>query len=176
MPDQSALIVPVPASEAVVEGWRLRLDPVARIGVPAHITLLYPFLPPADARAQSTSLAGLFAAAPAFDFTLTAFRRFPRTGYLAPEPVAPFVHLIETLVGRWPECPPYGGAYAAIIPHLTVADDVDPPILAEVETALAPSLPIACRASEAWLLIREGTAPWTRAAAFPLAVSSALQS
>jgi hypothetical protein len=42
---QSALLLPVPAAEAAVGPYRALLDPSARDGVPAHITVLYPFLP-----------------------------------------------------------------------------------------------------------------------------------
>ena len=44
---QSALLVPVPAAEPAVAEHRARLDGSARDGVPAHLTVLYPFLPPA---------------------------------------------------------------------------------------------------------------------------------
>jgi hypothetical protein len=41
---QSALIAAVPAVELVVGGWRERDDSAATRGVPAHVTLLYPFV------------------------------------------------------------------------------------------------------------------------------------
>ena len=44
---QSALIIEVPEAEPAVARHRERLDPSAALGIPAHITLLYPFLPPA---------------------------------------------------------------------------------------------------------------------------------
>ena len=44
---ESALLVSVPAAEPAVSAHRSRLDPGAPLGVPAHITVLYPFLPPA---------------------------------------------------------------------------------------------------------------------------------
>ena len=43
---QSAVIVAIPEAEAAVAALRLRLDPAAAWGVPAHVTVLYPFLPP----------------------------------------------------------------------------------------------------------------------------------
>src|SRR4051812_37947925 len=42
----SGLIVEVPESESVVGHHRDALDINARGGVPAHVTVLYPFLPP----------------------------------------------------------------------------------------------------------------------------------
>ena len=68
---QSALLITVPAAEAAVGEHRARLDPSARDGVPAHLTVLYPFLaPPLIDDAVLASLAALFAPVPAFAFTL----------------------------------------------------------------------------------------------------------
>ena len=46
MTGESALLVAVPAAEPAVAAHRSRLDTSAAVGVPAHITVLYPFLPP----------------------------------------------------------------------------------------------------------------------------------
>src|SRR5690348_2380773 len=68
---ESALLIAVPAAEPAVGEHRARLDPSARGGVPAHLTVLYPFLaPPLIDDAVLASLAALFAAVPAFAFTL----------------------------------------------------------------------------------------------------------
>jgi 2'-5' RNA ligase len=123
---QSALIVPVPEAEPYVAHLRRRFDPAAREGVPAHITLLIPFVAPE--RIDDIVLDGVravLAASPAFDFRLASIARFPGCTYLVPEPSAPFVALTRALVRRFPECPPYGGAYDSIIPHLTVAQTDD---------------------------------------------------
>ena len=45
---ESALLLLVPVAEAAVGAQRARLDSSARDGVPAHVTVLYPFLPPAE--------------------------------------------------------------------------------------------------------------------------------
>ena len=59
---RSALLVAVPEAEPAVAEHRARLDSSARDGVPAHLTVLYPFLPPASIdRAVLASLRGLFA-------------------------------------------------------------------------------------------------------------------
>jgi len=42
----SAVLVPVPEAERVVSHHRARLDAAAAAGVPAHVTVLYPFVPP----------------------------------------------------------------------------------------------------------------------------------
>ena len=68
---ETALLVPVPAAEPAVGQHRARLDEAARDGVPAHITVLYPFLPPAGIdEALLSSLGRMFAGHAAFGFTL----------------------------------------------------------------------------------------------------------
>ena len=42
----SAVIVPVPEAEPVVGEFRASMDTAARWGVPAHVTVIYPFLAP----------------------------------------------------------------------------------------------------------------------------------
>ena len=44
---ESAVLVQVPEAERVVSPHRSRLDGAAALGVPAHVTVLFPFVPPA---------------------------------------------------------------------------------------------------------------------------------
>ena len=45
MSTETALVVLVPEAEAIVGRLRQRYDPSAAVGMPAHITINYPFLP-----------------------------------------------------------------------------------------------------------------------------------
>lgn len=45
-PTHTALVIVVPEAEPAVAPWRAALDRAASLGVPAHITVLYPFLSP----------------------------------------------------------------------------------------------------------------------------------
>ena len=63
----SGLIVEVPEVEPAVGELRSRLDGNARLGIPAHITVLFPFVPPAEIDdGVLRRLAGIFAAVPVF--------------------------------------------------------------------------------------------------------------
>jgi 2'-5' RNA ligase len=120
---ESALVVIVPEAEAVVASFRERYDPSAAVGVPAHITLLYPFKPPAEVGANVLNdLQKCFSGFMPFDFSLAAIRRFPGgVLYLEPEPNEPFRQLTLALWAAYPEAPPYGGKFDTVVPHLTVA-------------------------------------------------------
>ncbi|WP_285683584.1 hypothetical protein [Actinoplanes sp. NBRC 103695] len=61
---ETALIIPVPAAEPVLGAHRSRLDRAASWGVPAHVTVLYPFLPLSSIR--TAARARLFRGFPAF--------------------------------------------------------------------------------------------------------------
>src|SRR6266404_9374121 len=43
---ESSLVVLVPEAEGLVRSFRDLYDPVAAAGMPAHVTILYPFKPP----------------------------------------------------------------------------------------------------------------------------------
>lgn len=175
-PRESAVIVPISLPPAL-ERLRLACVPVGLLGVPAHVTLLYPFIPPDRIRVRD--LAGLrraLRAEPAFAIELSAVGTFPAdagrpgTTYLVPVPAGPLVRLTRAIWAAFPDHPPYGGAFDAIVPHLTVADDAAR--LAEVEGIARTALPVRRRVSDAWLIVEGDDDRWTRRARLALGPSS----
>jgi 2'-5' RNA ligase superfamily len=170
VPLASGIVLPVAEAESLFGDLRQLHDPQARYGVPAHITLLYPFAHPSKVAETVGPLRRLFGLVPAFEFSLVAVRRFPVTAYLHPEPSATFVRLAEILVSEWPEFPPYGGSFSTVIPHLAIADQATPDTLDQVDASVSPQLPIRCRATEAWLMCSDEQGRWTRYAVLPFSV------
>ncbi len=170
-PVESALMVAVPQAEALVAAWRRRFDPSAAWGVPAHVTVLYPFAHPAtldaDLRARVREL---LAAAEPFAFSLSAVRTFgDDVLYLAPDPDQPFRRLTGLVAMAFPDYPPYGGAFAEVIPHLTVADRAPAARMRDARAAVERGLPVACSASEVVLMAGSPTpGSWRVVDAFPL--------
>lgn len=120
---ETAFIVRVPEAETCVASLRSRFDASIHLGVPAHITVLVPFMAPD--RITRSVLAQIQAAlrqVPSFAFSLSQVRRFPSTAYLAPEPTEPFIALTQALACRFPEFQPFRGEHDSIVPHLTVAN------------------------------------------------------
>ena len=156
----SALVFLVPEAEALVKPFRDRHDPSAAAGMPAHITLLYPFRAPNAIDASVLDgLQQCFASFAPFAFALTATRRFESPEavlYLEPEPAAAFRALTEAIYERHPETPPYGGRHADVIPHLSVAQVEDRPQLDAIAEHFAPAatamLPIRAMAAEVALM------------------------
>jgi 2'-5' RNA ligase len=164
---RSALIVAVPEAEAVVGEWRLKYDN-ARLGIPAHVTLLFPFVPAEELDdTLFDELRGLFAAEAAFEFQLPRVARFPEIAWLAPEPDEPFRRLTKLIFSRYPDYPPYEGIHDEVIPHLTVGEG-DAEFQDEVEAALTPHLPIDAEADAVVLLVEDERGRWRPGARFPL--------
>ncbi len=170
-PVESALVVRVPEAEVLVASWRRSLDPSAAWGVPAHITLLYPFVAPAslDTEVLSRVEAALSSFDP-FRFTLAAARTFgDDVLYLEPHPADPFRRLTELLADAFPSEPPYGGAFEEIVPHLTVAYQAPPAEMRLARSAVEQGLPVVCMATEVALLTGSpAPGAWRVAATFGL--------
>jgi hypothetical protein len=170
---QTALIVVVPEVESLVGRFRALYDPASAVGVPAHVTVLYPFLPP---RHLTTSvlrtLTDLFGQLASFRAKFARARRFPEVLYLAPSPSAPLRRLTQRVFALFPETPPYGGQFSNIVPHLTVAHATNSRRLAEIASEFAAAardvLPVETAVREI-VLIERKAGRWQRRMAFPLA-------
>jgi 2'-5' RNA ligase len=162
-PSETGLIVAVPESEAVVGRHRAALDPVASWGIPAHITVLYPFLPPGEVDdAVLAGLRSLFAGLPSFAAVLSRVAWFgSEVVWLAPEPDEPFRRLTQAVWDRFPAAPPYGGTFDDVVPHLTVGDRAPLPALREAAADIAAHPPV--RTAIRSVRLVEGTTgavPW----------------
>lgn len=169
---QSALIVAVPEAEPVVARHRVRLDTAAAWGVPAHITVCYPFLPPAQI--DEHVIAGLrraAAAVPAFSCELAAVDWFgERVVWLAPEPSGPLRALTAAITARFPAARPYHGLFDDVVPHLTIGHDRPVADLKAAAADIAEQLPIPARISSMRLATGcpEPGHSWSTLAEFPL--------
>jgi hypothetical protein len=155
----TAIVIPLPEAEPVVRHWRERYDPSAAQGMPAHVTVLYPFLPEREITGETRrKLIRLFAGHTRFNIVLAGCARFPGgVLYLAPQPAQPLRALTRAVAEIWPHMPPYGGMFDEVIPHLTVAAQVEPQVADHIEGQLAETVPIAAVIEEAWLYAPNGS-------------------
>ncbi|MGW4161373.1 2'-5' RNA ligase family protein [Streptomyces sp. NPDC004788] len=165
---QTGLIVRIPEAESSVRTWRERLDPSAQAGVSAHVTVLFPFLDESriDALVHS-ELAQLLGSHPAFELRFERCGRLPEVSYLVPEPDIQLRQLTAAIADRWPEAPPYGGRFAEIVPHLTIAQGQEDVVLEDIEADLAGRLPFTSQVSSVELIVYDGT-KWQERASFAL--------
>jgi 2'-5' RNA ligase len=144
----SAVVVEVPAAQTLVAS--------TPPGMPAHVTVLYPFLD-ADRLDAATvaQLADVCAEVAPIDVVFEQTGCFPGVLYLAPEPAEPLRRLTKAIAARWPEAPPYGGVHEDVVPHLTVASG-DDATLDDAERAIGPALPLRTRLDAAVLYVFDG--------------------
>ena len=156
--DESAVIVTIGEVEPAVAGHRRYLDIASSWGVPAHVTVLYPFVRPRSL--DDTVIERLGAAinsVPSFDCTFSRCDWFDdEVLWLAPEPDQGFRDLTAAVFREFPDTPPYGGNVEHPIPHLTVGDrtriPVPPAALRAAEVNVTRQLPIATRVERALLM------------------------
>jgi 2'-5' RNA ligase len=122
---QSAVIVRT-SLPAGLERLRRANVTDAALGVPAHLTLLYPFVDPdrltSATRRALVDVAGRHAP---FAYALSRMATWPDTVYVAVEPTSPFVRLQRSLQVAFPTHPIYGrDASFRFVPHVTVAEGV----------------------------------------------------
>ena len=169
--EQSALLVIVPEAEPAVASVRATLDAAAAKGVPAHVTVLYPFVPPAliDDAVLAT-VREVVGAVPRFEVDLAAVAWFgDAVAYVEPRPAEPFRRLIAAVVGRFPEYPPYGGEHAEVVPHLTIGHGAPRDVLAAAGAQVEPYLPIRVKVASVRLMTgSEAAGSWRTVAEFPL--------
>lgn len=154
---QSAVLIPVPQADSVVGRWRFEYDPVAAAGVPAHITLVVPWLPPSEITdADLAELESELADVHAFNFTLDRVDWFGRRVlWVAPEPAEPFLKLTDRIAERF-HTPPWEDEFDEVVPHLTVAHASDGVELVPIAADLTTRLPVECRAEQVWVMVGGG--------------------
>ncbi len=150
-PELTAVVVAVQEAEPLVRGLRDELDASAARGVPAHVTVLFPFLPLLEI--DLSALREVIAATPAFTAT---FRRVGWFGddvvWLAPEPAHPFVALTLAVQERF-GIVPYGGEHGPEpVPHLTVGHQAPLPRLCAAAAQVEAGLPFRAEIRAARLL------------------------
>ncbi len=169
---ESAVIVALPEAAGAVAATRQRLDPAAARGVPAHITVLYPFLPPERIdQAVLAAVGAAVATVPRFAVTLSEVRWFgDSVVWLAPEPAGPFQSLTAAVSERFPETPPYGGLYEEVVPHLTVGDGAPVGQLRQAADTVGRHLPIRAAVTAVQVIVSGSGEPgfWRPIAELPL--------
>lgn len=165
--DDTALIIRVELPAALA-ALRLRSDANAADGVPAHVTLLYPFAAPASLDdGVLGAVADIVGGHAAWQIVLGERRRWPDTLYVSVEPEAPVRALQAELAAAFPSLPLYGGSFP-FTPHVTIAEGpgaLDPAVDADPAWE---DLPFACEADAVEIIVHGGEGGWHVARRFPL--------
>ncbi len=169
--DDTALIIPV-RLPAPLEALRRRAIPDAGLGLPAHVTLLYPFARrEALDRDVHALLARVLAGVDAFEFELRGRATWPDVLFVSVEPDLPFRSLHEDLAAAFPAYPIYGGRFD-FVPHVTIAEGAFAVLPEVADDPAWRVLPARRVARSAELVVRD-TARWNVRWRFRLRTDSA---
>jgi 2'-5' RNA ligase len=150
---------------------RERLDANSLLGIPAHFTVLFPFMPPEMIRPPVLGeLERLFAAVPRFRFQLAGTAWFGQEVlWLAPGNPAPFRVLTDRVYEAYPAFPPFEGRHSDVVPHLTVGHGHPVADMRAAEESVRAQLPVEARATAVTLMTEQSPGgQWVRAARFAL--------
>lgn len=93
------------------------------IRVPAHITLMFPFVPYEALDAAVPTVQAVCARIQPFDITLAGCGQFPGVIFMQPADPQPIKAVFRQLLDAFPLYLPYEGAYGNDLhPHVTVAE------------------------------------------------------
>jgi 2'-5' RNA ligase len=133
--------------------------------MPAHVTVMFPFLKLADlTREAREHLEDRLARVEPFHYEFKSTAAFPDVLYLKPEDEVPFLELTALVRSLFPELAPYGDPRLKQMPHLTVAhaagDEQLRRIRADFEDRLRDHGPVTGVATAVSVLEHSGSA-WT---------------
>jgi len=141
------LLLITPDAESLVARWRAEHDSAARFGIPAHVTVRTPFLPPE--RWADPAFSQLKRFLPT-DVTLARLENRPGALVIVVEPDDELREMTQAVGMSWPELPPHRGNRPDLAYHMTVVRTANERIRSEAAEAIAPHLPLRVTGTEMW--------------------------
>jgi 2'-5' RNA ligase superfamily protein len=119
---QTALVVLVPEADPALALVAAQYPHLVRPGLPAHVTVLYPWIPASEIDSAALNrCASLAASVDPTKVSFSAVQVHPGILFLEPDQR----HIVNRLSQRaqscWPSLRPYGGKYPDSPPHVTLA-------------------------------------------------------
>ncbi|MEJ2013069.1 MAG: 2'-5' RNA ligase family protein [Anaerolineales bacterium] len=137
--------------------------------VPAHLTLLYPFVPPDQIESTVVKLKKMCADFPPFEMTLDRYGHFEGTVFLEPSKPEQILKLYHRLADAFPEYPIYGGQHGSELhPHLTLAQVENEQEAEKIELPPVPSFTFTVDKLQLYLGSTEDETPFIPRAVVPL--------
>ena len=141
------LLLITPEAESLVGRWRAEHDFAARFGIPAHVTVRTPFLPPEYWRDPALSLLERFLP---IDVMLSRLEDRPGGLVLVVEPDNELREITEAVGLSWPMLPPHKDNRPDLAYHMTVVRTANDRIRSQAGEAIAPHLPLHVAGTEMW--------------------------
>lgn len=169
---RTAVVIEVPEAESIAGAWRRDLTADGALGMPPHVTILFPFIPLDEFVADDLArLRAVAARHRIFDFALSRTAWFgDDVLWLAPEPAPGFHHIIEDVATTFPALRPYGGAHDVTVPHLTLGASDDTAALKAAAIKVEALLPVHAKARALAIFAETADGRWARRHVIPLGV------
>lgn len=167
--ENALLIVPPRMVQAFAYPLRECYDTASFERVPAHITLLYPFVSPDEIDEAIERLTPICAGFPQFELTLDRYGRFSDTLFLEPTNPEKILDLYKLLVAAFPDYPLYEGNHSREFkPHVTLARFDDPAEGDAIELPPTPSFTFTVKQLHIYVGSTEDDVPFIPRALVPL--------
>jgi hypothetical protein len=158
----------------LIDRWRSKTVTVANLGVPPHITLLYPWRDAPLSDNDLEQLRKVLLNHQAFSLCFDRLETFEVGAiYLALQDGSAAKTIMVDLMNAFPDTPPYGGDFLDAVPHLTLAK-CDPENLQVLKTEIARELrlPLEFSVNEIAVMEEDTEGHWFTRYVIPLQPSS----
>ncbi len=119
----SIMIVPPHEVQAIATPILQQYGGDNLIRVPAHITVLFPFVAYGQLDAACAKLVTICRGINPFDITMKGYGRFPGVAFMKPEDPRPIQAVYQHIHAAFPNCKLYGGEFGdELYPHMTVGE------------------------------------------------------
>lgn len=167
--ETALLIIPPPPVQAFCYPWREQYDQESFARVPAHITLLYPFVPPEIVDQAVTQLEQFCADTLPFEVVLSKYGQFEGVLFLEPKDPEPIMNLFNKLAKAFPEYSISDGKHGGELhPHLTLAQSDNPGVLEKISLPPEPHFSFTVNKIHLYLGSPDDDIPYVPRAVIPL--------
>lgn len=119
---QSAIVLNFPDLSPLIDPWRTATIPEVALGILPYLTLLFPWRQAPLSHSDIQALEAVTHGFRAFELVANRLEQFEDgTLYLSLEDETLPRLMMQTLSRAFPEPPPYSGAFANPMPHITLA-------------------------------------------------------
>jgi 2'-5' RNA ligase len=146
----------------LIDRWRISSVEVANLGVPPHITLLYPWRDVPLLNDDLEQLKTVLSKHQAFSLCFDRLETFEIGAvYLALQDGSSARAIMSDLMKAFPDTPPYGGDFLDAVPHLTIARcDPENVHVLKAEIARELTLPLEFLVNEIAVMEEEAEGHW----------------
>lgn len=170
---ESSIDIHIPELEVLIAPWRSPTVEVAALGVPPHVTILWPWRNAPVTSEDITGIADVLKNIEPLTLVFDQLKVFPNgTIYLAMQNAESVQSVTKEIVTAFPDCPPYRGEFADPVPHVTVAkaknEEEKIRFCTELSEILRPHMPMTIHVKEFVLMEQRENLRWEIRATIPL--------